>query len=176
MMNFFFLMKCIDLVLYLLYQKCFLYICSYEDEPETPSTPLLVAPSGKFSSVSRVDSQDSNATSESDETYKAPVTLEPVPSSSPVLDTISGNQLTVVRQPLFPDASRDVFEQAETSARAVDVNARNRRAYFAHTSNQQKKDESAVPKTEVPSTGGCICFMFKRFATFCHYLLANFSY
>ncbi|PNF34351.1 hypothetical protein B7P43_G15492 [Cryptotermes secundus] len=129
------------------------FCTTYEDEPKTPSTPLLVAPPGKFSSVSRVDSQDSNATSESDETYKAPLTLEPAPSSSPALDTISVSQLTVVRQPLFPDASREVFEQAETSPRAVDVNARNRRACFAHTSSQQKKDESAVTKTEAQSTG-----------------------
>lgn len=129
------------------------FYTTYEDEPKTPSTPLLVAPPGKFSSVSRVDSQDSNATSESDETYKAPLTLDPAPSSSPVLDTISGNQLTIVRQPLFPDASREVFEQAETSARAVDVNARNRRACFAHTSSQQKKDELAVTKIEAQSTG-----------------------
>jgi hypothetical protein len=160
-----FLIKYIHLILYLLCITFFLCICRYEDEPKTPSTPLPVAP-GKFSSVSRVDSQDSNATSESDETYKAPVTLDPAPSSSPVLDTNLGNQLTVVRQPLFPDASREVFEQAETSARAVDVNARNRRACFAHTSTQQKKDESSVPKTEAHSTGGCICFTYRKIIIF----------
>lgn len=125
---------------------------TYEDEPKTPSTPLMLAP-GKFSDVSRVDSQDSDATSESDETYKAPVTLEAAHTSSSGHDSTVGGQLTVVRQPLFPNASKEAFEQAETSVRVMDMSARNRRACFAHTNSQQQKDESAVSKIEAQSIG-----------------------
>jgi len=130
----------------------FVCICRYEDEPKTPSTPMMLAP-GKFSDVGRVDSQDSDATSESDETYKAPVTLEAAHTSSSGYDCTVRNQLTVVRQPLFPNASKEAFEQAETSARVVDMSARNRRACFAHTNSQQQKDEPAVSKIEAQSTG-----------------------
>jgi hypothetical protein len=137
-----------------------LCFCRYDVEPDTPSTPLPDAPSGKFSSVSRVDSQDSNATSESDETYKAPLALEPASTLSPVLDTTLGTVLTAVRQPLFPDASKEAFEQAEASVRAVDMNARNRRACFAHTNSQQQKEESSVTMTESQGTGRYICFTF----------------
>ncbi|XP_021939688.1 eukaryotic translation initiation factor 4E-binding protein Mextli isoform X2 [Zootermopsis nevadensis] len=125
---------------------------SCEDEPKTPSTPLPDAPPGKFSAVSRVDSQDSNATSESDETYKAPLALEPASALSPGIDTTLGKQLAVVRQPLFPDASKEAFEQAEASVTAMDVNARNRRACFAHTNSQQQKEDSAVVMIESEST------------------------
>ncbi|GFG33118.1 hypothetical protein Cfor_03414 [Coptotermes formosanus] len=125
---------------------------TYEDEPKTPSTPLMLAP-GKFSDISRVDSQDSDATSESDETYKAPVMLEAAHTSSSGHDSTVGSQLTVVRQPLFPNASKEAFEQAETSVRVMDMSARNRRACFAHTNSQQQKDESGVStKTEAQST------------------------
>jgi hypothetical protein len=135
-------------------------LCRYEAEPKTPSVPLPDAPSGKFSAVSRVDSLDSNATSESDETYKAPLAMEPTSTLSPSLDSTLGNQLAVVRQPLFPDASKEVFAQAEISVRAVDVNARNRRACFAHTNSQQQKEESAITMIESHSTGRHICFTF----------------
>jgi len=113
---------------------------------------MMLAP-GKFSDVTRVDSQDSDATSESDETYKAPVTLEAAHTSSSGYDSTVRNQLTVVRQPLFPNASKEAFEQAETSARVMDMSARNRRACFAHTNSQQQKDEPAVSKIEAQSTG-----------------------
>lgn len=112
----------------------------------------MLAP-GKFSDISRVDSQDSDATSESDETYKAPVMLEAAHTSSSGHDSTVGSQLTVVRQPLFPNASKEAFEQAETSVRVMDMSARNRRACFAHTNSQQQKDESGVStKTEAQST------------------------
>jgi len=71
-----------------------------------------------------------------------------------------GNHLTIVRQPLFPDASKEAFEQAETSVRVMDVSARNRRACFAHTNSQQQKEELAVTKIEAQSTGRYICFTF----------------
>jgi hypothetical protein len=112
----------------------------------------MLAP-GKFSDISKVDSQDSDATSESDETYKAPVTQEAAHTSSSGHDSTVGSLLTVVRQPLFPNASKEAFEQAETSVRVIDVNARNRRACFAHTNSQQQKDESAVSRIEGQSTG-----------------------
>jgi hypothetical protein len=78
----------------------------------------------------------------------------------PGLDTTLGNQLTVVRQPLFPDASKEAFEEAATSVRAMDVNARNRRACFAQTNSQQQKEESTVTMIESQNTGRYVCFTF----------------
>ena len=142
----------VDIFLYFMYVSIlYIHICRNEDEPKTPSTPMMLAP-GKFSDVNRVDSQDSDATSESDETYKAPVSLETAHTSSSGYDSTLGNQLTVVRQSLFPNASKEAFEQAETSARVMDISARNRRACFAHTNSQQQKDEPAVAKIEAQST------------------------
>ncbi|KAJ4442166.1 hypothetical protein ANN_12032, partial [Periplaneta americana] len=129
------------------------FYATYEDEPKTPCTPLPSTPPGKFSAASRVDSQDSNATSESDETYKAPVILETASVPTPCPDNTLGNQLTVVRQPLFPDASKEAFQQAEASVRSTDLSARNRRACFAHTNSQQQKEELATTKTETQSSG-----------------------
>ncbi|XP_069698556.1 eukaryotic translation initiation factor 4E-binding protein Mextli isoform X2 [Periplaneta americana] len=128
------------------------FYATYEDEPKTPCTPLPSTPPGKFSAASRVDSQDSNATSESDETYKAPVILETASVPTPCPDNTLGNQLTVVRQPLFPDASKEAFQQAEASVRSTDLSARNRRACFAHTNSQQQKEELATTKTETQSS------------------------
>ena len=119
------------------------YYCRCEDEPKTPSTPLAAAPPGKLCAANRVDSQESNATSESDETYKAPLSVEqPDPA---------GSQLTVVRQPLFPDSFKEAFEKAELSERVADVSARTRRLCFAHTNSQQKEESSAT--VEVQSCG-----------------------
>ncbi|KAJ9578580.1 hypothetical protein L9F63_005182, partial [Diploptera punctata] len=116
------------------------FYTTYEDEPKTPSTPLPAPPPAKLCAANRVDSQDSNATSESDETYKAPLPVEPEISQS--------SQLTVVRQPLFPDSSKQAFEQAESSGRVTDASARNRRACFAHTNSQQQKEDSNVIRIE----------------------------
>ena len=92
-----------------------------------------------------MDSQDSNATSESEETYKAPLPVEP--------ETTPGSQLTVVRQPLFPDSSKQAFEQAESSGRITDLGARTRRACFAHTNSQQQREETNLTRVDVQTQG-----------------------
>ncbi|XP_067001589.1 eukaryotic translation initiation factor 4E-binding protein Mextli isoform X2 [Anabrus simplex] len=125
------------------------FFISYEDEQSTP------APVSQLISSSRVGSMDSGATSESEETYKAPLPV--CTESNQIEPTVaadslsSGNHLVVVRQPLFPDASKEAFEQAEASGRATDMSARNRRALFAYTNSQQLAGSEQTTKEDSAS-------------------------
>ncbi|GLG96582.1 Uncharacterized protein GBIM_03523 [Gryllus bimaculatus] len=119
------------------------FFTAYEDEAAV-SVVGSATPVGNI--PSRVGSMDSAATSESEETFKASVTTASEIKDS-FHETNSDGAFMVLRQPLFPDASKEAFEQAEASGRSTDVNARNRRALFALT-NQQQSNLESQPKSE----------------------------
>nr|CAD7261473.1 unnamed protein product [Timema shepardi] len=64
------------------------FLTSYEEEPRTPSA--VTPPAPKLTAGSRLSSLDSGATSESDETYKAPPSARTV--SSPPRTLVAASQ------------------------------------------------------------------------------------